>query len=218
MSDNGNLCADCFSKFNWISDPKCVRCGYPFPANLDLGPHPLCPVCLRGKNAVDWCRASCVYDDMSKSVMLPFKHAAALKYKELMSRAMIGSLRDLGGMNIDLVMPVPLAYRRLFKRGYNQATLLARPIAKHINAPMDLHSVRRKYKPDMGHKNARQRRENIRGVFMVAKPENVRGKVILLVDDVMTTGATFEELRRVLKRAGARKVYGIVFCRVVRAI
>ena len=113
---------------------------------------------------------------------------------------------------------MPLAYRRLFKRTYNQATLLARPIASVLGVKMDLDSVRRKYRDDMGHKNARQRAENIHGVFVVRRPDKIRGKKILLVDDVMTTGATFSELRRELMRAGAIAVYGVSFCRVVRAI
>jgi len=226
-SENGVLCAPCWDKFNWIGDPKCASCGYPFPANLDLGLRPLCPTCATGKNVVDFLRAACVYDDASKDVMLPFKHAAALKYKNLMSRAMINSLRELktetGDLkseksNVNLVVPVPLSYRRLWKRGYNQAALLARPIAKHFGVPVDVDSVLRKHRADMGHKNAKERRANIRGVFNVRRPENIKGKTILLVDDVMTTGATLYELRRVLKRAGAKKVYAVVFCRTVRAI
>jgi ComF family protein len=134
-----------------------------------------------------------------------------------MSRAMMWALRDID-IDVDVVMPVPLANRRLFKRGYNQATLLARPIAKVLNVKLDLDSVKRIYRPDMGHKNARERAENIHGVFSVVNLEKVRGKRILLVDDVMTTGATFSELRRVLMRAGASAVYGVTFCRVVRAI
>ena len=148
--------------------------------------------------------------------MLPFKHAAALKYKKLMFRAMINSLHEVG--KADIVLPVPLSFRRLWKRGYNQAALLARPIAKHFDMTLDVDSVRRRHRADMGHKNARQRRANIRGVFVVKHPENIKGKTILLVDDVMTTGATLHELRRVLKKAGAKAVYAIVFCRVVRAI
>ena len=70
----------------------------------------------------------------------------------------------------------------------------------------------------MGHKTAAQRAENIRGVFKVIKPSKIRGKHILLVDDVMTSGATFSELRRVLMRAGAASVAGVSFCRVVRAL
>ena len=149
--------------------------------------------------------------------MLPFKHASALKYQTLMSRAMINSLRDLD-IDVDVVMPVPLAYKRLFKRGYNQATLLARPIAKHFNAKIDVDSISRKYKPDMGHKTSKQRFENVRGVFKIKNPDKVRGLKILLVDDVMTSGATFEELNRVLRNAGVSAVYAVSFCRVVHAI
>lgn len=134
-----------------------------------------------------------------------------------MSRAMIWSLRD-ADISPDVIMPVPLSYRRLCKRGYNQATILARPIAHAYHAPIDVVSVRRIHRPDMGHKNVRQRAENIHGVFHVVRPDKIRGKKILLVDDVMTTGATFSELRRVLINAGAMEVYGVVFCRVVRAI
>ena len=195
----------------------CVKCGYPFPADLDLGGMPLCPVCAAGKCELDLIRSACVYDDASRSAMLPFKHGGRIKYARFMSRAMIWALRDTD-IDADVVMPVPLASRRLFKRGYNQATLLARPIARALGVPMDLDSVRRKYRPDMGHKNARPRMENIRGVFSVINPDRIRGRKILLVDDVMTTGATFSEMRRVLIRAGASAVYGVTFCRVVRAI
>ena len=218
VSDHGTLCATCWAAFGWISDPKCSVCGYPFPANLDLGPKPLCPVCAAGENEVDWMRSACVYDDVSRNIMLPFKHAGALKYKTIMSRAMINAVRELPDGGIDMILPVPLAYRRLWKRGYNQAALLARPIAKHLNVPMDVRSVRRKFRRDMGHMNYKQRRENIRGVFRIRHPESIHGKTILLVDDVMTTGATFAELNKVLKKAGARAVYGVVFCRVVKAI
>ena len=121
-------------------------------------------------------------------------------------------------IDIDVIMPVPLASKRLFKRGYNQATLLAQPISRVLGIKMDLDSVRRIHRPDMGHKNARQRAENISGVFSVIKPENIAGKKILLVDDVMTTGATFYELRRMLMRAGAVAVYGVTLCRVARTV
>ncbi|MBN1324934.1 MAG: ComF family protein [Alphaproteobacteria bacterium] len=217
VSEHGSLCHGCWSKFNWISDPKCCKCGYPFPADLDLGKNPLCPICAAGNCELDWMRSACVYDDFSRNIMLPFKHAGALHYQKIMSRAMIGALGELKE-NIDLIVPVPLAYRRLWKRGYNQATLLARPIAKYLDVKIDTDSVCRKYRPDMGHKNAKQRAENIRGVFSVIHPEKIKGKTILLVDDVMTTGSTFMELNRVLKKAGAHAVYGIVFCRVVRSI
>lgn len=203
--------------FNWIGNPKCSRCGYPFPADLDLGGHPLCPVCAAGKCELDFIRSACVYDDAARGAILPFKHGGRIKNAHFMSRAMMWALRDMD-VDVDIVMPVPLARRRLFHRGYNQAALLAHPIARTMGIKMDVDSVRRKYRPDMGHKNARDRAENIRGVFRVAHPERICGRRILLVDDVMTTGATFAELRRVLMRAGATAVYGITFARVARTI
>lgn len=217
VSIHGELCAECWSSIDWIEYPYCVKCGYPFASDLELGGAALCPNCASGACELDWIRSACVYDSASRAAMLPFKHGGRIRYARFMSRAMIWSLRDID-IDIDIVMPVPLASRRLFKRGYNQATLLARPIARAMGLPLDLDSVHRKYRPDMGHKNARQRAENIHGVFSVKNPSRIRGRKILLVDDVMTTGATFSEMRRVLIRAGASAVYGVTFCRVVRTI
>ena len=217
VSVHGSLCSKCWATFNWISNPKCYKCGYPFPADLDLGPRPMCPHCAAGECDLDFIRSACVYDDASKNIMLPFKHASMLKYQKLMSNAMINCLRDLN-LDVDLVIPVPLANKRLFKRGYNQATLLARPIAKHFNAVLDVDLLSRKYKPDMGHKTTKQRRENVRGVFKIIDKDKIKNKKILLVDDVMTSGATFYELNRILRKAGASAVYAVSFCRVVHSI
>lgn len=177
----------------------------------------MCPVCAAGKGELDWIRSACVYDDASRAVVLPFKHCGKINHYRFMSRAMMWALQDVD-VDADIVMPVPLANRRLFHRGYNQAALLARPIARVLGVRMDVDSVRRKFRPDMGHKNSRQRFQNIHGVFSVVRPDKIRGRKILLVDDVMTTGATFSELRRVLMANGAAAVYGVTFCRVVRTI
>ena len=214
VSIHGELCGDCWTAFNWIDGSKCVRCGYPFTLAMD---NAMCPVCAAGKCELDWIRSACVYDDASRMAMLPFKHSGRISYAKFMSRAMIWALRDIDTSDIDLIMPVPLANRRLFKRSYNQATLLSRPIARVLKLKLDYDSVRRKHRPSMGHLNSHQRAQNIHGVFSVSRPENIRGKNILLVDDVMTSGATFSELRRALIKAGAANVYGVTFCRVVRA-
>lgn len=217
VSTHGELCGDCWTAMNWIDGPKCAKCGYSFVSDLDTDVSVLCPVCAAGKCELDWIRCACVYDDASRSAMLPFKHGGRIKYANFMSRAMMWALRDVK-VDIDLIMPVPLANKRLFKRGYNQATLLAYPIARTLGVKIDFDSVHRLYRPDMGHKNARQRAENIKGVFTVVKPDNIIGKKILLVDDVMTTGATFSEMYRVLVRAGASAVYGVTFCRVAGTV
>ena len=205
VETHGELCGDCWTAFNWIDGAKCVHCGFPFASSFDLSPNMMCPTCAAGKCELDVIRSACVYDDASRSAMLPYKHGGHVQYARFMSRAMIWALRDID-IHPDIVMPVPLARRRLFQRGYNQATLLARP--------MDLDSVSRTYRENMGHKTSAQRAQNVHNVFSVRNPDKIRGKKILLVDDVMTTGATFNELRRVLVNAGATAVYGVTFCRV----
>ncbi len=216
VSVHGELCGDCWGCFEWIDNPKCAHCGYPFDTDMDVAPGVMCPVCAAGAGELDWIRSACVYDDVSRDVMLPFKHCGKIKYATFMSRAMIWALRDVP-VDCDLVMPVPLARPRLIHRTYNQATLLARPIARAVGCDMDVDSVRRIHRPAMGHMTPRQRMKNISGVFSVVRPDRIRGRKILLVDDVFTSGATFRELRRVLMRAGAAAVYGVTFCRVRRA-
>lgn len=216
-SVHGEFCAECWTMFDWIDGAKCSQCGYPFASDWELSAPVLCPMCAAGKCELNLIRSACVYDDASRTAVLPFKHCGKIKYGYAMSRAMIWALRDTD-IKPDIVMPVPLAWRRLFKRGYNQASILARPIARAYGVRIDVSSVHRSYRPDMGHKNARQRAENIHGVFRITRPDKIRGKRILLVDDVMTTGATFSELRRVLMRAGAASVYGVTFCRVARTV
>lgn len=217
VSEHGQMCGECWSKFNWISDPKCHICGYPFPANIDLGPSPLCPVCAASKNELDWVRSACVYDDFSRDIILPFKYASRFQFKRIIARAMINCARELP-THPDIVMPIPLANKRLRKRGYNQAALLAVPIAKYLGVKVDYDSMYRIYREDMGNKTAKQREANIKGVFKMLNPNAVRGKTILLIDDVMTSGNTFKEMRRILKKNGAVAVYGISFCRTVREI
>ena len=177
----------------------------------------MCPTCAAGKSELDLVRSACVYDDASRAVMLPYKHGGRTQYSRFMSRAMMWALRDVD-IKPDIVMPVPLARRRLFQRGYNQATLLARPIARAFGVDMDLDSVSRIYRENMGHKTGAQRAQNVHNVFTVRCPDKIRGKKILLVDDVMTTGATFNELNRVLTAAGATAVYGVTFCRVAHTV
>ena len=217
VSTHGELCGDCWCAFAWIDGAKCSVCGYPFSSELDLGASPMCAVCAAGNNEMDLIRSASVYDDASRAAMLPFKHGGRIAYSRFMSRAMIWSLRDVDA-DFDVVMPVPLARRRLIHRTYNQATLLGHQIARAAGKPLDVDSVRRRHRPDMGRMNAHQRKENIRGVFTVVNPDKIRDKKILLVDDVFTSGATLNELHRVLIRAGARSVCGVTFARVVKTV
>jgi ComF family protein len=118
----------------------------------------------------------------------------------------------------DLQLPVPLHWTRLFARRYNQVAVLAHAIAKAGGPPVAVDCLtRRRRTPSQGHKNASARRRNVAGAFAVRHPDKIRGKRVVLIDDVLTTGATVEECARVLKRAGAARVDVLTLARVVRA-
>jgi ComF family protein len=117
---------------------------------------------------------------------------------------------------VDLVTPVPLHPRRLRQRGFNQASLLARRLGVSLNLPVHYSSMDRSRwtAPQMG-LSRRQRAENVRGAFVVRDPDAVRGKVVLLVDDVLTTGETVNQCVRGLKKSEAREVLVLTVARTV---
>jgi ComF family protein len=117
----------------------------------------------------------------------------------------------------DLQLPVPLHWTRLFARRYNQAAVLAHAIAKAGGPPVAADCLLRRRTPSQGNKNASARRRNVAGAFAVKDPDEIRGKRVVLIDDVLTTGATVEECARILKRAGAARVDVLTLARVVRA-
>ncbi len=220
IKEHGRVCNNCFSKISWISKPYCSKCGYPFPAKIDIKENTMCPNCLAGslKN-LDWVRAVCVYDYASKQIILPLKHAGKLGLSEVFSKSIIRLLKEYNG-KIDLIIPMPLSNRRLFQRGYNQAVLIAKPVAKELHIPIDFDSVERIHKDSMGHLSFIERHKNIKGVFHI-NPKNfpkIKGKTVLLVDDVMTSGASLLELATILKKAGAKKVIAVVIARVIKDI
>jgi ComF family protein len=212
----GTICASCWSELAFLSAPICAACGYPF--EYDLGPETLCGACAHTLPAFDRARAVLCYDEMSRGLVLGLKHGdrthEAPAFGMLMARAGAELLRDA-----DAIVPVPLHWRRLFARRYNQSALLAQAVNKTSGVPVMVDAlVRRRATPSLGHMSPSARRRALRGAFAV-KPVRraaVRGQRIVLIDDVLTTGATGEACARVLKRAGAETVDLLVFARVVR--
>ncbi|WP_153705433.1 ComF family protein [Eikenella exigua] len=114
----------------------------------------------------------------------------------------------------DLVMAMPLSVRRLHKRGFNQSLLLAESVAKHLNLPLLPPFVAtRSHRPAQSTLPRQLRTKNVRGIFQVAPAADVKNRHVLLIDDVVTSGATISELARTLQRAGAAAVYGWVLAR-----
>lgn len=200
------ICADCFALFNFEVPLICGVCGRQAVGGLT---HPIC----KTRYAIDGVFASLVYKGITKKLVYQFKFQPYLT--DL--RNVIGELCAEGLIQqepffrIDktqaLLVPIPLHPRRLRERGYNQAELLAFELSQRLKIPTAQLLVRRRETQRQVGKTERERRENIKDAFMVTR--ELPGKTIFLVDDVVTSGATMNEAANILKRAGAKAVYGI---------
>jgi ComF family protein len=211
-SMSGGLTAASWSRIHFLDGPVCDGCGTPF--EYDLGAR--CAACLGRPRAFDAARAACLYDEVSRDPILKLKHADRLDLAPLFARWLSRAARELID-EADAIAPVPLHRGRLLRRRYNQAAEIARPLARLSGLqylPDAL--VRRRATETQGGKSGSGRRRNVAGAFAVpaGRAAQVAGKRILLIDDVMTTGATAEGCARALKAAGAVRVDVAVVARV----
>jgi ComF family protein len=190
-------------------------CGLPFPH--PMGEDAICADCARDKPSWDRARAVLRYDKHSRRLVLALKHAD----RTHLAGALGGWMRRAGAEVLDgadLVLPVPLHWTRLFARRYNQAGLLAQAIRAAGGPPVAPDwLVRRRRTPSQGRLGAAARARNVRGAFALRPGRNIRGKRVVLIDDVLTTGATVEECARVLRRGGAEFVGVLTLARALRA-
>jgi len=210
------FCATCWSAITFLDGPGCACCGLPFAVALEG--ETLCAACLAEPPAFDKARAILAYDDHSRRAILALKHADRLDLVPGFARWLRRSGRALME-DSDLIVPVPLYPLRLWRRRYNQAAELARRLARDGNRAYQPSAlVRSRPTPSQGAmSSAKARRRNVLGAFRVPDPAKVKGKRVLLLDDVLTTGATVEACARALKRAGAERVHVLVLARVVKA-
>ncbi len=211
------LCAACWSGLTFLSEPCCAQCGLPFPH--DQGPKALCGACHSDPPRFDRARAALLYDDASRPLILAFKHGdrteAALPFARWMQVAG-GTLLE----EADLILPIPLNRWRLFHRRFNQAALLAQSLSQESGVPVALDLLRRiRATPSQGRRSREARRRNVAGAFAVAPgaAAQIEGRRLLLIDDVMTSGATLDEASKVLRRAKPQKISVLTLARVLRA-
>jgi ComF family protein len=208
------LCGPCWGRITFFARPWCVLCGLPFPH--PMGEDALCGACARGRPAWDQARSVLRYDKQSRGLILSLKHGdhthVAGAFGRWMRRA-----GDEVLAGADFLVPVPLHWTRLFRRRYNQAALLAHAI-RAAGGPRVAADwlVRRRRTPAQGHLGPAARERNVRGAFAMRTRCSVAGRRVVIIDDVMTTGATVEECARVLRRGGATSVAVLTLARALR--
>jgi ComF family protein len=207
-------CPDCLKGFVPVAAPICDCCGTMFKGRRD--DNHLCGDCLLQPKAFRKARAAMVYDQQLMAVIQRFKYAGKSQLARPLGRLILGAyLRHWLDEEADLIVPVPLHPKRMRRRGFNQAYLLvdswksiSRPLVdepRMIPIEVDVLIRSKATLPQTG-LDRRQRLKNIKGAFKIRAPEKVYGKMVLLIDDVYTTGATVNECARVLLQAGARIV------------
>jgi ComF family protein len=219
VSDPGALCAKCWQAIQFLDGPMCDCCGLPF--EIDPGGQTLCAACHASPPSFDKARAVMRYDEHSRGPILALKHADRLDLVPAFGRWL-----DRGGRGLipetDVIVPVPLHPFRLWTRRYNQSAELARALARQTGKPVNFAALQRgRHTPSQGvMRSAGARRRNMRGAFGVSLRHKtaIAGRNVLLVDDVLTTGATVDACARALKRAGAAKVFVLAIARVVRPL
>lgn len=211
------LCAQCWSEIHFISDPLCGQCGLPF--DHDMGEDALCLRCQAHPPAYRRARAAFRYDDHSRGLVLGLKHGdrleSAIPLADWMMRAGGCLLNEA-----DLIVPVPLHRSRLFARRFNQSALLAQRLSEMTKVPYGPSVLRRvRSTPSQGSLTRRQRILNVQGAFSVTPRSRalIENRRVLLIDDVLTTGATAESCARALTRSGASDVDVLSVARVVQA-
>jgi ComF family protein len=209
------FCLTCWSALTFLGEPCCARCALPFA--YGSGADALCGSCLAEPPAFDRLRAAVAYGDISREVALKLKYGGRPGIAETMARFMARHLAPADGT---IVAPVPLHRWRIWRRGYNQSALIAAALARRAGLETRLDLLRRvKRTPPLRGMGPRERRDAVRGAFRVdpEKKAAVKGRPVLLIDDVYTSGATANACAGALRRAGAARIEILCWARVVKA-
>jgi len=215
IGTHGLLCGDCFAKVDFIAPPICARLGVPLP--YDAGEPSLSAAAIASPPVYDRARAVARYSETMRDLIQSFKYRDRQEGLALFARWLARAGAELLG-DADLIVPVPLYRSRLWWRRFNQSALLAQGVSRLTGVPADCFVLKRvrRTASQVG-LSAEQRKRNVAGAFKVepARAAALKGKRVVVVDDVITTGATAEACARVLKRAKAARVDVLALARAV---
>ena len=203
-----HLCSACFARLPFHGAEGCCSvCGIAIPSTVHHGF--VCEVCAKTKPPYEFARSAVVYEPPVDQLVNDFKFRRATWLAEDLADLLEGAVRAKFDFSaIDTVVPVPLSRERLRERGYNQSALLARSLGRRINRRVDERSFRRiRDTEHQSRLSGEERSENLSGAFKATDARYVRGRTVLLVDDVMTSGNTFAHCATALLEGGAARVW-----------
>lgn len=210
----GVLEPEYWAKLKFLTGAMCARCGVPF--EIEVEPDQVCPACIARPPIYDRARAAVEYGDISRDITLALKHGGRRDGLSTLAGWMATAGADLLPA-ADMLVPVPLHYMRLVRRGFNQSVWLAAALSRRTGIPTRVDILhRRRHTPIQGGLSPDARRRNVQGAFRVPKRHHrrINQKRILLIDDVLTTGATAQACARALKSGGAANVDVLTLTRV----
>lgn len=222
IEEEGHVCAPCWGELTFLSEARCDRCGIPFEV-IDLKSEEnidslTCASCLKDPPPFQCAISALLYDDKSKDLVLRFKHGDATHMAPAFGQWLSHAGQDILDRT-DYLVPVPLHWKRLVKRQYNQAALLVNALAKTSGIPVLLEGLEKTaHTPSQGCLTKEERHQNVSGKFRVPSKnlDLVNKKVITIIDDVYTSGATAKACTMALQKAKAKEVNVLTLARVAR--
>ncbi|RED15919.1 ComF family protein [Parasphingopyxis lamellibrachiae] len=214
VDGDDRFCLGCWEQLQHL-DQGCMQCGDPAIALADS--NSLCGACLSDPPAFDTMRAAVRYGDVARTIALRLKYGGRVGLARTVAAAM---QRHMTGLGDALIVPVPLHRSRVWRRGYNQAALIARALAGENRERLALETlIRTRATPYLRAMSAKERAKTVRGAFAIGEKHGaaIRDRRVILIDDVYTSGATAKACAKVLKRGGATEVHVRCWARVALA-
>ena len=207
------ICGACATSLKRIEAPMCSKCGAPFPTHWLVE---VCPECRMHVSSITRIRSVYYYENLIQGMIVEVKYARRARYLRYLAKELATTVRTSFPSSIQAIVPVPLHRQRQWERTFNQAELLANQMSRFLNIPVWKTLQKHSKTPPQSLLSGTARRANLKGAFRCIN-DKIPRRSVLLIDDVITTGATLEECARVLRRsAGVKRVYAITIARAVQ--